>query len=459
MASGESISTVPGAHYLYANANEQVGFCQSQRNSLKPGNFHRSLTLSTAVFARDWYKLDVLRAYVIGENGAFVCLGPLHATPGRQRRWARSIGGCNSEMGGNSLNTGISRRRFLRQSFAFSALVGLGALPAVSISYGSDSESADLLMVGDWGADDDFSAQSSVAAGMRRYAENRHLKSQALFMLGDNWYGDLAGGAQSPRWRTQFEEMYPAAAFPCPVYAVLGNHDYQMGPMNKVDAELEYAESGQSRFTMPSRWYSFEFPAKHPLITFLALDSNVPEGDGVGGRKPGVDRRGFVVMTPEQNAEQLSWLGTEFEKSRATPFLAVLAHHPIYSDGPHGDHATLIRDWDPLFQKYGVHLYLAGHDHDLQHLEFEGHPTSFFLSGGGGADLYNLKIDSSQRGPYAQKVYGFSHLSVTRERMTLRHIDSEGRVLHAFTKTPDGKVSIPIEQGDLELPEGIVISG
>ena len=129
-------------------------------------------------------------------------------------------------------------------------------------------------------------------------------------------------------------------------------------------------------------------------------------------------------------------------KPRSTPFLAVLAHHPMYSDGPHGDHATLIQDWDPLFRKYGVHLYLAGHDHDLQHLELESHPTSFFLSGGGGSGIYNLKISPAHRGPYAQKVYGFSHLSVTKKHMTLRHLDSEGHILHSFRKSKDGEVTI-----------------
>ncbi len=78
----------------------------------------------------------------------------------------------------------------------------------------------------------------------------------------------------------------------------------------------------------------------------------------------------------------------------------------------------------------------------MQHLEFEGHPTSFVISGGGGAELTNPTIDPAQRGPYAQKVYGFSHLSVTEKQMTLRHLDSSGRTLHAFTKKPDGKVTI-----------------
>jgi tartrate-resistant acid phosphatase type 5 len=115
------------------------------------------------------------------------------------------------------------------------------------------------------------------------------------------------------------------------------------------------------------------------------------------------------------------------------------------------DHPVLIRDWNPLFRKYKVDLYLAGHDHDLQHLEFAGHPTSFFLSGGGGADLYDLKIDPSKRGAYAKKVYGFSHFSVTRQQMTLRHLDDDGRQIHAFTKTPGGNVDILAERSPNEL--------
>jgi 3',5'-cyclic AMP phosphodiesterase CpdA len=234
--------------------------------------------------------------------------------------------------------------------------------------------------------------------------------------------------------------MYPATDFPGPAYAVLGNHDYQRFPESKVDAELEYARSGRhggapTRWTMPSRWYRFALPAKDPLLTIIALDSNMPRADG---KEKGRD----FTLTAQERADQLAWLEVELKRPRTTPYLAVFAHHPVYSDGPHGDHPVLIRDWDPLFRKYGVDLYMAGHDHDLQHLEFENHPTSFFLSGGGGADLYTLKIDPSKRGPYAGKVYGFSHISVTAQAMTLRHLDPGGKTVHAFTRTPDGRVAI-----------------
>ena len=332
------------------------------------------------------------------------------------------------------MNERLSRRRFLRQSFAFSALAGLGAFPRLAdarqVAGGSH-----LLMVGDWGYEN-FEAQTRVAKAMQGYVKEQGFKTEALLMLGDNWYGPLPNGVKDTRWQTQFEEMYPKSVFDCPAYAIPGNHDYQRMPESKVAAELEYAKLPGTRWTMPSLWYSFQFPAKRPLMTVIALDSNMPSADGRW------DRGTNFTLTPAQQAEQLAWLTAELEKPRTTPFLVVMGHHPIFSNGPHGDHKVLIRDWEPLLRKHKVHLYLAGHDHDMQHLEFEGHPTSFVLSGGGGADLYNLKIDAAQRGPMAERVYGFSELVVTREMLTVRHMDEQGGLIHAFTKMPDGSMKV-----------------
>jgi len=343
------------------------------------------------------------------------------------------------------LSSFISRRRFLRQSFAFSALAALGS--DLGFAHSAAAPGAhEILMIGDWGYEN-AEAQAHVAAGMTAYARKNSIRPDAFFLLGDNWYGALEGGANSTRWKTNFEDLYPREVYDCPAYAVLGNHDYQRWPESKVDAELAYARIPGSRWIMPARWYTFEFPRKNPLITFIALDSNMPHppkaGEKANSDKPKSDKpsRDFT-LTPEEKDQQLDWLIAELERPRTTPYLAVIAHHPVYSNGPHGDHPTLIADWDPLFRKHNVTLYLAGHDHDLQHLEFENHPTSFFLSGGGGADLYDIKVDPAHRGPYGQKVYGFSQLSVTPEQLTLRHFDSDGRLIHAFRKTPSGKITL-----------------
>jgi hypothetical protein len=42
----------------------------------------------------------------------------------------------------------------------------------------------------------------------------------------------------------------------------------------------------------------------------------------------------------------------------------------------------------------------------------------------------------------AERVYGFSDLQVTEEMLTLRHLDENGRLIHAFSKRPDGTVNL-----------------
>lgn len=348
----------------------------------------------------------------------------------------------------------FTRRRLLRDALIWSAA---SMVPASAFAAGASHElpnAAHALMVGDWGAydpssanhpgDTNYMAQTQVADGMQRYAKDRGMRPDALFFLGDNWYSDLSGGVASPRWNTQFESMYPASVFPGPAYAMLGNHDYQYIPetVNKVEAELEYARIGKgvdgrkTRWTMPAHWYTFDFPAVKPVMHCIVLDSNMPFADGAARHKEN------FALTQEQREEQLRWFEQELNKPRTTPFLAVLAHHPIYSNGPHGDQQPLIQDWDPLLRKHKVDLYCAGHDHDLQVLQFEDHPTIHFLSGGGGASLYTLRVEDHQRGPYAQEAHGFSHLAVNGDELQVRHLDASGRFLYGVAKRAGGTTRV-----------------
>lgn len=291
-------------------------------------------------------------------------------------------------------------------------------------------------MVGDWGTGD--SNESAVASAMQTYVTNQGISVGALLMLGDNFYGPMTGGVSSSRWQTGFEQMFPQTVFDCPAYAVAGNHDYQNDPTSKVAAEMAYAAQGNTRWTMPSLYYTFQFPEENPLVTFIALDSNMPNEPA----QPPPPDPSFFTLSASDAETELTWLTTQLQQPRTTPFLIAMGHHPVYSNGMHGDNETLITNWDPLFQQYGVDLYLAGHDHDLQHLEFAGHLTSYVGSGGGGANLYPEASAEAGRGPFFDEVHGFSHLEVQSNMMTFRHVDTNGNILHAFTKTPDGTVTI-----------------
>lgn len=335
-----------------------------------------------------------------------------------------------------------SRRRFLKQTFAYSAAAALASPASAILGCGSGMEavsttSSHLLMLGDWGSSGSITAQTAVAASMQAYVTQKKYTIGSLLMLGDNFYGDLTGGVANPRWSTQFEQMYPTSLCTGPAFAIPGNHDYEAAPMAKYPVELAYAASNPgTRWTMPSQYYRFTYPAVDPLLTVIALDSNV----AIPGRPAGGS---FYVMSDDNWQQQLIWLEAELAKPLTTPYLAIMGHHPVYSDGPHGDHPVLLRDWDPLLRQYNVHLYLGGHDHDMQHLEFSGHPTSFFLSGGGGAGLYPITTDPSKRGPMAQSIHGFSHIEVNKQYLTLRHLDQSGNIIHTFRKYQNGAVTFP----------------
>ncbi|HTV08474.1 MAG TPA: metallophosphoesterase [Candidatus Aquilonibacter sp.] len=342
----------------------------------------------------------------------------------------------------------LTRRVFLQRAFAFSAAASLagcaqgitsatgGSQAPASPTTPAPKETVHLFMVGDWGTGD--SNESAVATAMQTYQTQQGITASALLMLGDNFYGDMTGGVTSARWQSGFEQMFPQSAFNCPAYAVPGNHDYQNYPTSKVAAELAYAAQGNTRWTMPSTYYTFQFPATNPLVTFLALDSNAPNEPA----QPPPPDSSFFTPTAANVATEAAWLATQLQQPLTTPFLIAMGHHPVYSNGQHGDNETLITNWDPLFRQYGVHLYLAGHDHDLQHLEFTGHPTSFVGSGGGGAPLYAEVAAEDSRGPFFDESHGFSHLEIQSSLLTFRHVDPNGNILHAFTKTPQGVVTI-----------------
>lgn len=312
-----------------------------------------------------------------------------------------------------------------------------GYAPAQGSGFVPPSASAHhLFAIGDWGTDKYIEQQKAVSYSMRTWMGAHHVSPEAMLLLGDNWYGHLHEGLDDDRWQSQFENMYPANYFPGPAYAVLGNHDYEKGKHDKVQLQLDYPKQKKTRWTMPSKWYTFKYPEKNPLITFICLDSNLP------GTKSFEFMPGSYLMSREEADEQDRWFAGELAKPRTTPFLAVLAHHPLYTNGIHRDNRVLIPRWDGLLRDHKVDLYLTGHDHDLQHIEFDGHPTSFVISGGGGAELVNWSVPPEKRGPFGGRVVGFTHLELSRDALVLRHVDAQAKQLHAFRKTPDGKMTL-----------------
>jgi hypothetical protein len=277
-------------------------------------------------------------------------------------------------------------------------------------------DQVNLIAMGDWGANND--RQKQVAATLASYMGGSTTPFNAVLTTGDNFYVSLKSVNDS-NWKKVFEDMYDASKIAVPFYAALGNHD----DGNKVKLQLAYgAAHPDSRWKMPGRWYRLDLPEANPLVTILMLDS---------------DR---AAMPKEEWAAQLAWIDAELAKPRAK-WAVCVGHHPLFSNGGHGDSPTLQKELGGLFTRRHVDFYLCGHDHSLQHLRIADWPTEFVISGGGGAP--RKEMTRNDRGPFSRKIYGFAHLEIREDAVRVKYIDGITKdVVHEFVRKHTGEVAI-----------------
>ena len=321
----------------------------------------------------------------------------------------------------------MTRRRLLKTLFCSSVAMELN-LSAAPAPPPAARGALDFIALGDFGSGD--ASQKALAASLVDYAKSLARKPDGLLLLGDNFYHAMPGGVKSPRWKSGFSDLYPSSVFPGPCWAILGNHDYH-DTVGNEKAQLEYAASltRKTRWTMPGKFYRVDFPAINPEVTFLMIDTNWKPVN-----QPLHKDNVHCWMKPAEKEAELAWLEEQLQSKRA-PFTVVVGHHPLYSDGSHGDTPPLIKHLGPMFEKYGVHLYLCGHDHDLQHLELNGLKTSFVISGGGGAAI--RPKNEAREGGMIKAVHGFTHLTLIDKRLHVRHINKAGKIVHGFSKGVD----------------------
>jgi hypothetical protein len=256
-----------------------------------------------------------------------------------------------------------------------------------------DKKPVRVLAFGDFGSGS--KAQRQLAADMLAY----HRKSpfDLGITVGDNFYPSGLSSPVHRRWRPQWEELYTPMGIE--FYAILGNHDTsdRLSPFAQV---LRTKRSASWRMPAPS--YTFNAGP----VQFFAIDTN----------------KGRLTE------DQLDWLEAGLKKSTAA-WKVVYGHHPLKSDGEHGDdkYTRQLRDLLlPVLKAGGADVYLAGHDHDMQYLKPEG-DLYLFISGGGGKGHRALR--PSYHRVWGRSAYGFTVLEAEGESLSVEFISAGGRRL------------------------------
>jgi len=204
-----------------------------------------------------------------------------------------------------------------------------------------------IVIAGDTGTG--ASEQAKVA---RRMASGESSGDYAaLVLLGDLIYPD---GNLDLLDQVLLDPYAPVLDGETILVPALGNHDIRQGSEKEILARL-----GRQ-----SPWYS----QRTGSALIVVLDSNMP-----------------------RDSDQLAWLESELAASQDRWIIAAM-HHPPYSAGYHGSSEEVREAFVPLFEKYGVDLVFAGHDHDYQRSRPIDNIT--YVVAGGGAKLRPTGTDS-----------------------------------------------------------------
>jgi hypothetical protein len=262
-----------------------------------------------------------------------------------------------------------------------------------------EDKSLRAVAFGDFGYDDDDSALPEVANAIFNLHQRAPLNLGLT--LGDNFYPRGVKSFDDPHWQNEWHRHYDRLRIW--FYPTLGNHDYRGKPQIQVDYTNR---PGNTSWRMPNRYYTFTAGP----VRFFALDTD--EGT-----------LGFFRSKPWSDVQR-DWLAGELAKPSNAKWTIVYGHHPIYSNGHHGDSKRLKEKLLPLLKMHKVDAYLAGHDHDMQHLKMEG--IQYIIAGGGGADTRRVR---GLGGGCAVSANGFLELEASEKQLSLRLLGINGQEL------------------------------
>lgn len=278
-----------------------------------------------------------------------------------------------------------------------------------------------FIAMGDWGRNG-ADHQKEVAVQMGKTAFN--IKSQFTIATGDNIYPSGVISEWDPLWRYSFEDIYTAFSLQWDWYPVLGNHDYKSNP----DAQVAYSKISR-RWKMPARYYSKLIPvpgdtASKILILFIDTNPLIPEFYKNAEYGPNVKKA--------DSAQQKRWIAKELSNpSPNIKWKIVVGHHPMFTGGSRTeayDTKAIRNSLKPLFDKYAVDVYLAGHEHSLQHMV--SGKTQHFISGSASEKTAARLIPESKM---AASEYGFMLFSVTGKQLQVQTVDSNGKIIYSTT--------------------------
>jgi tartrate-resistant acid phosphatase type 5 len=274
-----------------------------------------------------------------------------------------------------------------------------------------------FFVLGDWGKRGKQD-QQKVANQMMLLEQT--VKPAAIITTGDNFYPSGVTSITDSNWFASYTNVYKRLVHDYNWLAVLGNHDY----MDAADPEAQIAyHQVNARWNMDHQYYTRVFKiSKNRTVRFVFVDTTPFELKSYRGEMPSVTKQDTLL--------QLKWMDSVLASSRET-WKIVVGHHPVYSTGGHNYTDELFANFLPLLEKHHVQVYIAGHDHDLQHQRPAGSTIDYFVSGGGSESRSGRSDDNTK---FYRSSSGFADFYFSNDSLHMKFIDAAGEVLYRYSR-------------------------
>lgn len=271
-----------------------------------------------------------------------------------------------------------------------------------------------FLAIGDWGREGKF-LQKETADIMGKYAESNPAKF--IVSTGDNFYEMGIKSTDDPLIKSSFENIYTSESLQIPWYITFGNHDYGFS----AKAQLDLSKINK-RWKFNSSYYSVdEELSDGTKIQLLFVDTNPFIENYKTITEKNKDWQNSADQLNQQDwKQQLKWLESSLKNCDAD-WKIVIGHHPVFSGGWHGNSKEMMEYFKPLFEKYGVQMYICGHEHDIQYLKENN--VNYFVSGAGSELRETNKISQSV---FAQSINAFLSVKISRDKALLKFVSLYG---------------------------------
>ncbi|HLP35468.1 metallophosphoesterase [Lacibacter sp.] len=296
------------------------------------------------------------------------------------------------------------------------------ALPKAGTKLIKKEKALHFIAMGDWGRNG-ADHQREVARQMGITANE--IGSMFTIATGDNFYPSGVISEWDPLWKYSFEDIYTDFRLQWDWYPVLGNHDYKSNP----DAQVKYSTISR-RWKMPARYYSKIFSINGDTtqqVLLVFIDTNPLIREFYKNAEYGPHVKG------QDTTKQKRWMEKLLSnKSPNIKWKIVVGHHPMYTGGSRteGYDTKAIRNTlKPMFDKYKVDVYLAGHEHSLQHMQSAGN-MHHIISGAASEKTPARLIENSL---LSASEYGFFVFSVTGNELLFQAVNDTGKIIYTYT--------------------------